>query len=540
VSKEDIERARAYLPGLDAEYKKNVGLGVVGGRVHLPWGDDFWIRRDLHGRKPKMLYPKDATMPAYYEPPLTDAGREDTTLYIVESPFCALYAASADFNCVAMGGLRMTDGLVKHATGFDRVVLAFDNDDPGQAFIEKAAEQLAPHVRELYKCQLPNGRKDIRDIVVFATDMGMDDWQQEVTLALTGDIAKVEVETTEGTLLEEAMRVFKLVDLSEFEKPLPPQRFIVEPWLCRAEVCSFTSLWKTGKSWLLLDLLLSVAGFKDTWLDMPVTHGPVLYIDEENGLYELQRRMQLITGRNLGSVKDNFHLVTHSGLMLDDEKYWLPLLFEFVQELQPTLIVFDATSRFHELDENSSREMAYLHKVAFKPLAKTRFDCAVIAADHPTKSLMGTPRDFLQAVRGSGDKIAQVERLWYLVKPGADEDVVTLHHPGIRTGAIPPPITIRRKFEDEGMWHEVLGRGDKVARDAATEADLNSIVEYIRSKPTKSAHRDELIELTSEDRAVRALSLGVGMGMIAKEPDPDNRRRKIYRVANPDRLMEDE
>jgi hypothetical protein len=244
-----------------------------------------------------------------------------------------------------------------------------------------------------------------------------------------------------------------------------------------------------------------------------------------------------MAGGNLGPVKENLHIASLIGLKLDEE-WWRERLFAIVGKILPALIIFDSTARFHTLDENSSREMAYLHEVAFKPLTKTLFDAAVVAADHPPKGMMGgSPKDLLQGVRGSGDKIASADRLWYVTRQEGDHDIVTLHHPGIRTGAIPEPITYRRVFTDGTMFHEVLGEGQGLARKIAIEADVDRMVEYIRT--VGYANRQQLIDvLDSEDRYKRAISLATESGSIVRINDPDDQRRKIFKVAPP-RLAED-
>jgi hypothetical protein len=268
----------------------------------------------------------------------------------------------------------------------------------------------------------------------------------------------------------------------------------------------------------------------------------VLYCEEENGFDELWRRINLICGDRASLVKESLHVVSNSGLKIDDEDFWLPPFFAFVEDIQPVLVLFDATSRFHRLDENSSREMAYLNEVAFKPLCKTRFDAATIALDHPPKDLPGQPRDLAQAVRGSGDKVAAADRLWYLTKAAQSQDTVTLHNPLARNGPEMESLTVRRVFEDDdsGMHHEVIGHGDKAAQAVATEADLDLIVAHIQSSPGQAVPRQELVDITSADRATRALGIGIATGTLVKVKDPEDRRKTLYKASSGLRLVDDE
>lgn len=96
--------------------------------------------------------------------------------------------------------------------------------------------------------------------------------------------------------------------------PIPPQEYIVDNWLPVGGLISVFAARGVGKTWLALELALSVAKGKD-FFDWPITKPRrVLYIDGEMSLSMLQERIRNLSN---GEVPENLFILPVSLLRRD-------------------------------------------------------------------------------------------------------------------------------------------------------------------------------------------------------------------------------
>ena len=181
----------------------------------------------------------------------------------------------------------------------------------------------------------------------------------------------------------------------------PPMDWLIEGLICKGDVNLLIGQPGQGKSFLAMDMALAVAGGKDNWLDHPViSHGPVMYLDEENPEDIIHHRFQ-----KLGLDKTIANMIYYfyrPGLWLNKDPD--TLLNEAV-EIEPQLIILDSLSRLHNEDENNANAMATLFREAITPLARET-GAAVIVIHHTIKS---SAESGFQRARGSGDITAVVD-----------------------------------------------------------------------------------------------------------------------------------
>jgi hypothetical protein len=255
----------------------------------------------------------------------------------------------------------------------------------------------------------------------------------------------------------------------------------------------------------------------------------VVVFDEETSRNEWHRRCWRLGGRNLvDSLGDRFLYYSNHGLRFDDEK-WCARVLSVVEEKRPLLTIFDSHSRLHTLDENASTDMAYLYRVMFRPLTRD-LGTTCIVLDHVAKEQFTTPRDMNQAVRGSGEKVAQVDRLLFLTK-GQSPDEVILHNPRARNGRALDPLIIHREFDAERMRHEVVARGERELRERGKERDLDEVRGFLREMGdwVNRQNVESHFSWGDHNRLADALARGVATGLITSRSDPENRRRKQFR-----------
>lgn len=164
-------------------------------------------------------------------------------------------------------------------------------------------------------------------------------------------------------LHQQSRSYYAPLDLSK--QPLPPH-WMVDHLLANGDVAMLQGEPGLGKSYVSLDLALSVAGKSDSWLGRAVgTHGRVLYVDQENPEDEVYNRL-----RKLGATqtaKKNLRYLHFQGIRLDRDP---ATFFDEVYDYEPQLVILDSLTRVHTEDENSAGAMAKLFNDGILPIAR--------------------------------------------------------------------------------------------------------------------------------------------------------------------------
>jgi hypothetical protein len=192
---------------------------------------------------------------------------------------------------------------------------------------------------------------------------------------------------------------------------------------------------KCGKTWLALDLAVSVASHTPALGRFPVAEpGPVLVYGAEDAPAQLRARLDMIArARGLALPELDLGLILTPTLRLDTERDRRRLAAT-VAHYKPRLLTLDPLVRLHRLDENSSAEMSAL--LAELRALQRDHHLAVILVHHLRKN---APRgqDGL-SLRGSSDLYAWGDSLLFLRK--RDRAVIlTVEH---RTAPAPQPCAV--------------------------------------------------------------------------------------------------
>jgi len=149
-----------------------------------------------------------------------------------------------------------------------------------------------------------------------------------------------------------------------------------------------------GKTWLVLDMSLSLDGGRE-WLGRFATKkAKVLVVDEENNPSLLKHRFQKLDGAQSGIL-----LLVGVGVMLDDDQRY-DALEDLLERESPDVVVLDSLIRFHGGDENLSSEMSKVN--ARIDRLRRKHHCAFVICHHRKKPGMGH-NDPANAFRGSSE-----------------------------------------------------------------------------------------------------------------------------------------
>lgn len=178
-------------------------------------------------------------------------------------------------------------------------------------------------------------------------------------------------------------------------------RWLVEPLWGESSVGVIGGAPKCAKTWLGLDLALSVAtGTACLGRYAVARPGPVLVYLAEDALTVVRERVEgMARHRGLKLAGVEIHVITVPSLRLDREPHRQRLL-ETARRLRPRLLLLDPLVRLHGIDENSATEVAGL--LAYFRLLQRQLDLSVILVHHTRKNAAGGMAAG-QGLRGSSD-----------------------------------------------------------------------------------------------------------------------------------------
>jgi len=235
---------------------------------------------------------------------------------------------------------------------------------------------------------------------------------------------------------------FPLRRAAELDADSEPQRWLIESLWSDQAVGIVGGEPKTCKSFLALDLAVSVAsGAPCLRRFAPHQRGPVLLFAAEDPLHVVRRRLEAIAlaaGVDFDTL--DVHVITAPTLRLDIEPD-RKRLRATVESLKPKLLVLDPFVRLHRADENAVADVAPL--LDYLRQLQRSFHTAVLLVHHARKGA-GAARAG-QALRGSSEMHAWGDSLLYLRRGRNDRLHLSVEH-----RAAPSLDGLCVKLEDQG------------------------------------------------------------------------------------------
>lgn len=201
-----------------------------------------------------------------------------------------------------------------------------------------------------------------------------------------------------------------------------------------------------GKSWLLLDLAISVDQGKPWIGHFQTKKVNVLYVDEESAHHLQKFRLQkLLKGTDLPSDGStlNVDFMTLQGLNISDNHDRED--FEIIlARYQPDLVILDSLIRVHRADENSSRDMSQVF--SYMKRWTINYSCAFALSHHHRKPAKDVGSSYL--TRGSTEHLAAVDTSLGLRKSGNSINVTVTKS---RYGEVPPFRAMVSDMDPDGV-----------------------------------------------------------------------------------------
>jgi hypothetical protein len=196
-------------------------------------------------------------------------------------------------------------------------------------------------------------------------------------------------------------QVLPVVHVAELASNELAERWLVEELWCANAVGVIGGAPKCAKTWLGLDLALSVATGTPCLGRYAVSEaGPVLVYLAEDALPAVRERVEgMAWHRGLDLEGVEIHVITVPVLRLDQDRD-RTRLWETCRRLRPRLLVLDPLVRLHGIDENHAGDVAEL--LGYFRSLQRQLGLSVVLVHHTRKN-GGDGAVAGQGLRGSGD-----------------------------------------------------------------------------------------------------------------------------------------
>jgi hypothetical protein len=255
-----------------------------------------------------------------------------------------------------------------------------------------------------------------------------------------------------------------VVRVGEIKGAESTQRWLVEELWGASSVGVIGGAPKCAKTWLGLDIALSVATGTACLGKYTVPEpGPVLVYLAEDALPVVRQRIGgMARHRGLDLAQVEVHVITAPVLRLDRDRDRARLL-ETAKRLRPRLLILDPLVRLHGIDENSAGEVAQL--LAYFRRLQRELDVSVVLVHHTRKDgARGAAAG--QGLRGSSDIHAFGDSNLYL-RRSREGLVLSSEH---RAAPASPPACLELVATDAETTHlEVIGE----LSDGSTKLTIN-------------------------------------------------------------------
>lgn len=278
-----------------------------------------------------------------------------------------------------------------------------------------------------------------------------------------------------------------LLPLTDFTQPIPPTRWIYEPWIARDALTLLLGEGGSSKTWISLSLGLAAASHLP-WLGLP-SAGPraALYIDEDGQLAETVRRVQrLQIACSTDSASGTFGHVAPCGLQIDNAIHYAAIA-ETALHLKAELIIIDALVAIHREEEQDNKGMAHIMRGCLRRLMRDT-GAGILLLHHLSKPSDSNWGNFLHRARGASEIVNASDVALGVTAHGSHSILEMCRNRFMHVDAWPDKLKIT--LEDSGDSTKVVAHAETKVEDA-----IAAILKHSLESLTVRATHDQLSTL---------------------------------------------
>ncbi len=284
--------------------------------------------------------------------------------------------------------------------------------------------------------------------------------------------------------MSELLPVMRAAHLTEQD---PESRWLIESLWARSGVGILGGAPKCCKSWLGLDMAVSVASSTPCVGHFAVADpgGALVYMAEDALATVKDRILGICRNRSLDLQTLPLDVITAPALRLDLERDQARLA-EVVDRLKPRLLLLDPFVRLHRIDENNSGDVSKL--LGYLRELQRSHDLAIIVTHHARKNGPSGAQAG-QGLRGSGDLHAWGDSNLYLRRT-RESLTLTVEH---RAASSLDPFKICLVVDENKAAHLEIDSDCENANDITDE-----ILAALDPKPLSRTHLRSIVQIRNE------------------------------------------
>jgi hypothetical protein len=267
---------------------------------------------------------------------------------------------------------------------------------------------------------------------------------------------------------------FPVTRISRLPQTTSQKHWLVEDFWGDQAVGFICALPKAGKTWLGLELAISIASGAP-FLGRHAVHEPgrvIMFAAEDSGFALGERARAIAMSKGLDYERLPLGLITEPLLLLDDP-VCTARLADTVEKYRPRMLVLDPFVRLHRSNENDAGQVSSI--LAFLRTLNRSFGTAVVIVHHVRKSDAASSG---LALRGSVDLYAWADSCLSLL-PRGEYRILSAEH---RSQPGPRPVLLRLVRDPPH-----LAIVDAQVSDDSPAAELpRRILEVLREHPCSS------------------------------------------------------
>jgi hypothetical protein len=304
---------------------------------------------------------------------------------------------------------------------------------------------------------------------------------------------------------------FPVVRASELETPTRQQSWLIERLWTHQAVGVIGGNPKGGKTWLALEMAVSVASGSPCLDTFPVfSPGPVLLYAAEDSFKELRTRLETLAElHKVDFHRLDVHIITVDLLRLDRPDHQ-DRLESTVHFYKPALLVLDPLVRLHAIDENVAGQVAAL--LGYLRSLQRKTGTAIILIHHMRKNV--SPTDAAgNSLRGSSDIYAWLDSFLYLRMHQGQRTLSAEHRSAPEFG----PVILKLVQSDAGSAYLKLVSSSEAQPEPKYDSLASRILQLlsIASEPLNVDSLRSRLQVRNQ-RVVEALRLLVTQGKIQR------------------------
>jgi hypothetical protein len=297
----------------------------------------------------------------------------------------------------------------------------------------------------------------------------------------------------------------------DLESPIDRPSWLIERLWTHQAVGVIGGSPKSGKTWLALEMAVSVASGSPCFDTFVVcSPGPVLLYAAEDSAAALRSRVETLARvHNVDFTQLDVHIITVDALRLDRAEHQ-DRLESTMHVYKPALLVIDPLVRVHAIDENVAGQVSML--LGYLRSLQRKTGAAIALIHHIRKNV--SPRGTAgYSLRGSGDLYAWLDSFLYLRMHQGQRTLSAEHRSAPAWG----PMTLELVESDSLGAFLKLGAINNSPPESPQNGLAFRIIELLSSAPeplTIDALRSRL--QVRNQRVVEAIRILTAQGKIQR------------------------